>query len=55
MIPTSPLRNKVSRVVFRRGSYEHGNFLSARDHGRLADYETLGMDVFPERFRIRCP
>ena len=29
---------RSSRIVFRRASYEHGSFLSARDHGRLADY-----------------
>lgn len=40
------LRGAVQRLVFRRASYEHGPFLSARDHGRLADYQTLGVDVF---------
>jgi len=40
------LENKVQRIVFRRASYEHGTFFSARDHGRLADYETLGVRVF---------
>ena len=32
--------------MFRRASFEHGVFLSDRDHGRLADYEGLGLEVF---------
>ncbi|MDJ0522195.1 MAG: LOG family protein [Planctomycetota bacterium] len=40
------LERKIERIIFRRASYEHGSFLSARDHGRLADYETLGLEVF---------
>jgi predicted Rossmann-fold nucleotide-binding protein len=44
-ICAAALENKVARIVFRRASYEHGSFLSARDHGRLADYDTLGVDV----------
>ena len=44
-ICAAALRHKVGRVIFRRASFEHGTFLSARDHGRLADYETLGLDV----------
>lgn len=40
------LEGKIKRVIFRRASFEHGQFLSARDHGRLADYEGLGIDVF---------
>ncbi len=40
------LEHKIRRIVFRRASYEHGSFFSARDHGRLADYETLGVDVY---------
>jgi predicted Rossmann-fold nucleotide-binding protein len=35
----------VSRLVFRRASYEHGSFFSANDQSRLADYEALGLDV----------
>ncbi|MDA1194514.1 MAG: LOG family protein [Planctomycetota bacterium] len=45
-ICSAALAGKLSRVVFRRASYEHGSFLSARDHGRLADYEALGLEVF---------
>ena len=44
-ICAAALEGKVERIVFRRASYEHGSFLSARDHGRLADYETLGLEV----------
>ncbi len=40
------LEGKVKRLVFRHASYEHGMFLSARDHGRLADYQGLGVEVF---------
>jgi len=40
------LEKKIERIVFRRASYEHGSFLSSRDHGRLADYATLGLEVF---------
>ena len=40
------LEGKLRRIIFRRASYEHGSFLSARDHGRLADYEALGLEVF---------
>ncbi len=40
------LERKIARIIFRRASFEHGSFFSARDHGRLADYETLGMEVF---------
>jgi predicted Rossmann-fold nucleotide-binding protein len=45
-ICAAALRRKVARIVFRRPSYEHGVFLSDRDHGRLADYEGLGVRVF---------
>ncbi len=37
---------RISRLVFRRASYEHGPFLSAKDQSRLADYAALGVDVF---------
>lgn len=40
------LRGRIGRIVFRRASFEHGPFLSSRDHGRLADYEGLGLQVF---------
>jgi len=45
-ICAAALRRKLARIVFRRASYEHGVFLSDRDHGRLADYEGLGLEVF---------
>ncbi len=40
------LRGRIGRILFRRPSFEHGPFLSSRDHGRLADYEGLGIEVF---------
>ncbi len=40
------LQGKVGRIVFERASFEHGSFLSARDHGRLADYHDLGIELF---------
>ncbi|MBK1643383.1 hypothetical protein CKO25_01670 [Thiocapsa imhoffii] len=45
-ICTAALRRRIGRIVFRRASFEHGSFLSARDHSRLADYEALGIAVF---------
>jgi predicted Rossmann-fold nucleotide-binding protein len=45
-ICAAALRQRVGRIVFRRASFEHGPFFSARDHGRLADYEGLGIEVF---------
>lgn len=45
-ICAAALEHKVARLIFRRASFEHGSFLSARDHGRLADYEGLGVEVF---------
>jgi predicted Rossmann-fold nucleotide-binding protein len=42
---TSAIRQSVRRLVFRRASFEHGPFLSAHDHGRLADYQALGVEV----------
>lgn len=45
-ICAAALRRKIARVVFRRASFEHGVFLSDRDHGRLADYEGLGLEVY---------
>jgi hypothetical protein len=36
---------RIARLVFRSASFEHGPFLSARDHGRLADYEAFGVEV----------
>lgn len=40
------LSGRISQLVFRRASFEHGMFLSARDHGRLSDYAALGVDVY---------
>ncbi|MGQ9659274.1 MAG: LOG family protein [Thermochromatium sp.] len=40
------LHGRIERIIFRRASFEHGTFLSSRDHGRLADYEGLGLQVF---------
>ncbi len=40
------ITGRISRLVFRRASYEHGPFLSARDQSRLADYAALGLEVF---------
>ena len=45
-ICAAALHQRIGRIVFRRASFEHGPFLSARDHGRLADYEGLGLEVF---------
>ncbi len=45
-ICAAALRRKIARICFRRASYEHGVFLSERDHGRLADYEGLGLPVY---------
>lgn len=45
-ICAAALRQRIGRIVFRRASFEHGPFLSSRDHGRLADYEGLGLEVF---------
>ncbi len=45
-ICAAALRRRISRIVFRRASFEHGVFLSDRDHGRLADYAGLGLEVF---------
>ncbi len=45
-ICNAALEGKVKRLIFRNASYEHGMFLSARDHGRLADYQGLGVEVF---------
>jgi len=40
------LTERIDTLVFRRASFEHGPFLSARDHARLADYNSLGLDVY---------
>ncbi len=45
-ICAAALQQRIGRIVFRRASFEHGPFLSARDHGRLGDYEGLGIEVF---------
>jgi hypothetical protein len=44
-ICAAALEDKIERLVFRYASFEHGTFLSARDHGRLSDYEGLGLEV----------
>jgi predicted Rossmann-fold nucleotide-binding protein len=44
-ICAAALQGKVAKILFRRASFEHGPFFSARDHGRLADYEGLGVEV----------
>ncbi|MBK8978559.1 MAG: LOG family protein [Planctomycetes bacterium] len=36
---------RIARIVFRRASYEHGPFLSAKDQSRLADYASIGLEV----------
>jgi predicted Rossmann-fold nucleotide-binding protein len=45
-ICNAALEGRIARVVFRRASFEHGPFLSAKDQSRLADYESLGLEVF---------
>ncbi|MDJ0973649.1 MAG: LOG family protein [Planctomycetota bacterium] len=45
-ISAAALEGRIKRIIFRRASFEHGSFLSSRDHGRLADYEGLGVEVF---------
>jgi predicted Rossmann-fold nucleotide-binding protein len=42
---TAAIRHSVKRLIFRNASFEHGPFLSAHDHGRLADYHALGVEV----------
>ena len=42
---TAAADRRIRRLVFRNASFEHGPFLSARDHGRLADYEAFGIEV----------
>jgi len=37
--------NRINKLIFRKASFEHGPFLSARDHGRLADYDAFGLEV----------
>jgi predicted Rossmann-fold nucleotide-binding protein len=39
------LERRVQTIVFKRASFEHGQFFSANDHTRLADYEALGARV----------
>jgi len=39
------LHQRIAGIVFRRASFEHGQFFSANDHTRLADYEALGAKV----------
>ena len=44
-ISNAVLDKRIDTVVFRRASFEHGQFFSANDHTRLADYEALGAKV----------
>lgn len=39
------LQKRIGGIIFRRASFEHGQFFSANDHTRLADYEALGAKV----------
>jgi predicted Rossmann-fold nucleotide-binding protein len=39
------LEKRIDTLVFRRASFEHGQFFSANDHTRLADYEALGAKI----------
>lgn len=45
-ICAAAIEGKVRKIVFRRASFEHGAYFSSRDHGRLADYDGLGIDVY---------
>lgn len=33
---------RIGGIIFRRASFEHGQFFSGHDHTRMADYEALG-------------
>ncbi len=44
-ICAAAIAGTITRMIFQHASFEHGEYLSARDHNRLADYEDLGMDV----------
>lgn len=44
-ICSAVLSKRIGTIVFRRASFEHGQFFSANDHVRLADYEALGARV----------
>ncbi len=39
------LHKRIGGIIFRRASFEHGQFFSGHDHTRLADYEALGAKV----------
>jgi predicted Rossmann-fold nucleotide-binding protein len=45
LLCTAAEDRRIARLIFRSASFEHGPFLSARDHGRLADYEAFGLEV----------
>jgi len=45
-IAAAASKGKISRLIFQKASFEHGPFLSARDHARLVDYQDLGIEVF---------
>jgi predicted Rossmann-fold nucleotide-binding protein len=36
----------VRALVFQHASFQHGFYLSSRDHARLTDYADLGVDVY---------
>ena len=38
-------KGKISRLIFQKASFEHGPYLSSRDHARLADYADLDVQV----------
>jgi len=39
-------RKRFGSLVFLNASFEHGPFLSMRDHARLADYKDLAVNVY---------
>jgi len=45
-IAAAAAEGKIRRLIFQKASFEHGPFLSSRDHARLVDYTDLGVDVF---------
>ena len=44
-IAAAAANRKIDRLIFQKASFEHGPFLSARDHARLVDYADLGIEV----------
>jgi predicted Rossmann-fold nucleotide-binding protein len=37
---------RIRALVFRQASFQHGFYLSTRDHARLTDYADLGVDIY---------